>query len=317
MKLNYFFVALLLTCFVSQAQQKSNNEAVVISSLKKNINYLADDKLEGRRTGTAGEKLAYEFIQTEFKKAGLTTFTADKKYVQEFEVNEGREIGPNTSFVVGDIAYTENEHYFPFAFSGNLAPTNLESIKKDITFFDLADLLKENQNNPHFDLKDKMLSVCNNEISKNKKLIIFTNSSTLKDDLKFDEKDKTPQLSIPVIYLKDLLRSSLTEDLQAVTLAVSISAKIKFGHNVIGYINNKSTNTIILGAHYDHLGYGEDHNSLYTGNPPMIHNGADDNASGTAALIELAKRLKKSNYKKYNYLFVWMIPWLYQHWIPP
>ena len=92
--------------------------------------------------------------------------------------------------------------------------------------------------------------------------------------------------------------------MQAVTLSIAITAKTKFGHNVIGYINNKATNTIILGAHYDHLGYGEDHNSLYSGSTPMIHNGADDNASGTAALIELAKKLKKSSYKKYNYLFV-------------
>ena len=54
----------------------------------------------------------------------------------------------------------------------------------------------------------------------------------------------------------------------------------------------------------DHLGYGEDHNSLYSGTTPMIHNGADDNASGTAALIEMGRWLKKSTYKKYNYLFV-------------
>ena len=304
MKSNYFLMVLFFTSFVVQAQQKKENNATVIASLKKNINFLADDKLEGRRTGTAGEKLAYDFIQTEFKKAGLKTFTTDKKYVQEFEVNEGREIGQNTSFVIGDIAYIANEHYFPFAFSGNLAETQLEKIKKDVAFFDLADILKENQNNPHFDLKEKILSVCNDQISKNKKLVIFSNSGIIKDDLKFDEKDKTPQLSIPVIYVKDLLRNTLIQDLQAVTVAISISAKTKFGHNVIGYINNKATNTIILGAHYDHLGYGEDHNSLYTGTTPMIHNGADDNASGTAALIELAKKLKKSSYKKYNYLFV-------------
>ena len=304
MKTTYFFIALLLNCFVAQAQSKNRNETAVITSLKKNITYLADDKLEGRRTGTAGEKLAYEFIQTEFKKAGLKTFTADKKYVQEFEVNEGREMGTSTSFVIGDIAYTENEHYFPFAFSANLAPTQLQSIRKDIAFVDLADVLKENQNNPHFDLKEKIISVCNDFISKNKKLVIFINSSTIKDDLKFDAKDKTLQLSIPVIYVKELLRTSLGGELSAASLSVSITAKTKTGHNVIGYVNNNAPNTIILGAHYDHLGYGEDHNSLYTGAAPMIHNGADDNASGTAALIELAKRLKKSNYKKYNYLFV-------------
>ncbi len=304
MKSNYFLIALLFISLVVQAQQKKGNDARVIASLKTNINFLADDKLEGRRTGTAGEKLAYEFIQSEFKKAGLQSFTAEKKYVQDFEVNEGREIGNNTSFIIGDVAYSESEHYFPFAFSGNMVLTSLAGNEKNITFFDLADLLKENQNNPHFDLKEKILSVCNDQISKKKKLVIFTNTGSIRDNLKFDEKDKTPTLSIPVIYVKEILRSSLTNGLQGAMASIYITAKIKFGHNVIGYINNKATYTIILGAHYDHLGYGEDHNSLYSGTTPMIHHGADDNASGTAALIELAKKLKKSSYEKYNYLFV-------------
>jgi len=52
------------------------------------------------------------------------------------------------------------------------------------------------------------------------------------------------------------------------------------------------------------LGYGEDHNSLYAGSTPMIHNGADDNASGTAALIEISKVLKTSGNKDFNFLFV-------------
>lgn len=301
--MKYILAAFLFASLTTQAQQK-NTDAKTIASIKKTINYLADDKLEGRRTGTAGEKLAYEFIQTEFKKAGLQTFTADKNYIQSFEVNEGREIGTSTSFVIGDIAYTENEHYFPFAFSGNLPNTTLTDIEKQITFYDLLALLKENENNPHFDLKEKLLAICNNEASKNKKLVVFTNTGSIKDDLKFDAKDKTPTLPIAVIYVKKMLKESLDNGLKAASVNISINAKTKQGHNVIGYINNKTTNTIILGAHYDHLGYGEDHNSLYSGSTPMIHNGADDNASGTAALIELAKKIKKSSYKKYNYLFV-------------
>ncbi|MEQ9308144.1 MAG: M28 family peptidase [Balneolaceae bacterium] len=45
---------------------------------------------------------------------------------------------------------------------------------------------------------------------------------------------------------------------------------------------------IIIGAHYDHLGYGE-FGSLYRGEVERIHNGADDNASGTTGLLELAQ----------------------------
>jgi hypothetical protein len=59
----------------------------------------------------------------------------------------------------------------------------------------------------------------------------------------------------------------------------------------------------LIGAHYDHLGYGIE-GSLYRGEKKMIHCGADDNASGTAGLIELARLLKQSNYKNYNYKFI-------------
>ncbi len=83
-----------------------------------------------------------------------------------------------------------------------------------------------------------------------------------------------------------------------------VNQQDRTGKNVIGYIDNKAAYTIVLGAHYDHLGYGEDANSMYRDSIPMIHNGADDNASGTAMLIELGKWLRKSGPKKYNYVLV-------------
>ena len=72
--------------------------------------------------------------------------------------------------------------------------------------------------------------------------------------------------------------------------------------NVVGYINNKAPQTVVLGAHYDHLGHGIS-GSLWTGEP-AIHNGADDNASGVAGLLRLAEALKEKGPKKSNYLFV-------------
>jgi len=74
------------------------------------------------------------------------------------------------------------------------------------------------------------------------------------------------------------------------------------GKNVIGFIDNKAPYTVVIGAHYDHLGYG-DNGSLHTGER-AIHNGADDNASGVTGLLFLAESIKKSKLKKYNYLFV-------------
>ena len=73
------------------------------------------------------------------------------------------------------------------------------------------------------------------------------------------------------------------------------------GRNVLGYINNNAENTIVIGAHYDHLGQGGA-GSLHRGEQ-AIHNGADDNASGVAVMLNLAGKLKESNTNN-NYLFM-------------
>jgi Zn-dependent M28 family amino/carboxypeptidase len=74
------------------------------------------------------------------------------------------------------------------------------------------------------------------------------------------------------------------------------------GNNVIGFINNKAENTVIIGAHFDHLGFGGE-GSLYRDSIKAIHNGADDNASGVAILLNLAAKMKGKNIKN-NYLFM-------------
>lgn len=72
------------------------------------------------------------------------------------------------------------------------------------------------------------------------------------------------------------------------------------GRNVIGYIDNHSEHSIVIGAHYDHLGWGE-HSSLSS--TRAIHNGADDNASGVAALLYLAKKLNRKKLA-HNVIFI-------------
>ena len=73
------------------------------------------------------------------------------------------------------------------------------------------------------------------------------------------------------------------------------------GKNVIGFIDNKSINTIVVGAHYDHLGFGGE-GSLYKSDSLKIHNGADDNASGVSLMLDLAAKLKDNNNN--NYMFI-------------
>lgn len=75
------------------------------------------------------------------------------------------------------------------------------------------------------------------------------------------------------------------------------------GKNVVAALDNDAEEWIVIGAHFDHLGYGH-FGSRYTGEEKKIHNGADDNASGVAAMLYLAEYLTASKAKNFNYLFI-------------
>jgi aminopeptidase YwaD len=305
--------ALLFLILISQtvtAQKLKKSEKAIIENLKTEINYLASDKLEGRRTGTAGEKLAYEYITSEFQKTGLIPKGDGNSFLQAFEINEGKEILPSTHLKINDTTLQTGTDFFPFIFSAEGSAKGGASLafkeKGMPWFWDLKDIVEANQQNPHFDLSAAIKNKATEFADKGASALLVFNSGNLDDELKFDGKSKIPQVKIPVVYLtKNAARKYLSDnsaDLQ-IDLQTAFGDKKRTGHNVIGYIDNGAAQTIIIGAHYDHLGYGEDHNSLWTGKPE-IHNGADDNASGTAAVLELAKILKNSKLKNNNYLFI-------------
>jgi len=80
------------------------------------------------------------------------------------------------------------------------------------------------------------------------------------------------------------------------TLSGNVDVKATFadGQNVAGIIPGRgklANETIVIGAHYDHLGYGG--KGSMRPNDTGIHNGADDNASGTAAILVAAKKLRE------------------------
>ena len=167
---------LIFLCFLISCKPAINQE----TRIKEDVTFLASDKLEGRQTGTKGEKAAAEYIQKRFKELGLQP-KGTKGYLQSFTFK------PKT--------------------------------------------------NPH-------------------------------GEVKFD---------------------------------VNGDGTIT-GNNVIGYVDNKAENTVIIGAHFDHLGYGGE-GSLYRDSIKAIHNGADDNASGVAVMLNLIAKLKDKNTKN-NYLFM-------------
>jgi aminopeptidase YwaD len=79
-------LALLLIHGFSFSQKLKKADKVVVASLKADISYLADDKLEGRRAGTNGEKLAREYISAQFQKAGLQPKADNNSWYQSFEI---------------------------------------------------------------------------------------------------------------------------------------------------------------------------------------------------------------------------------------
>lgn len=309
--MRFLFILSLFLATNSFAQKLNRSDRAIVANLKTSISYLADDKLEGRRAGTPGEKLAIAYITTQFRQAGLTP-KGSSGYEQSFEINDGKEIGTSSIFSVNGQELKKGSEFFPLAFSPNSssidAVVSLSLAESGQPWFkDLGDILMNNKDNPHFDINAKIQTDIKNAATKGAKALVFYNSSSLPDNVKFDGKDKTETAAIPVFYLTAAAREKYLKDLSAdydITLKSDLAEKKRTAANVVGYIDNGATSTIIFGAHFDHLGYGEDGNSMLRNGSKEIHNGADDNASGTAALIELAKLMKKSKSKQNNYLFI-------------
>ena len=308
---HFLWVFISLIGLSAAAQKLKKADKLILSNLQSHINYLANDQLEGRRTGTAGEKLAYEYIMAEFQKAGFAPKGEDGGYIQHFDVYDGKAVAEGSAFIINNVPLQLNTDYFPFSFSPNFTAETSASISLKENgspwFFDLKELIESNSNNPHFDLVDGIKEQAASFAKKGATALLIFNSSSKDDELKFEEKSRVAKSVIPIFYLKSNAREKFLKDETAnidLRIHLTIEEKHRTGHNVIGYIDNGANNTVIIGAHYDHLGYGEDHNSLYAGTVPMIHNGADDNASGTAALIEMGKLLKAGKLNHNNYLLV-------------
>ncbi|MFM1794223.1 MAG: hypothetical protein RL642_608, partial [Bacteroidota bacterium] len=305
-------VLFLLVNSFAYGQKLSKSDRKIVGYLQSEVGFLASDALKGRRAGDSGEVIAAKFIADKFKEIGLLPKgTGSDSYLQPFSVYDGKIIVPQTHFIVNDNSLKVGSDYFPLA--NSLAGTSTATCTPAIQerdqpwFIDLADDLNDNKENPHFDINTIILSKQKQAKDKGAPFIVFYNSSSLPDMIKFDSKDRSELSLLPSIYLTPAGQKTFFADLDAeykINIKVAVGIKNRYASNVIGFIDNQAPLTLVIGAHFDHLGYGEDGNSMIRGGEPAIHNGADDNASGTASLIELAFALKKSKSKQYNYLFI-------------
>ena len=319
-KIRAIIICFLLSFSFSYAQT-TFDEKQVTQKLKNHITILASDAFEGRETGTNGEHLAYDYIIAQFKDIGLEPKGA-REFLQPFPFTKETVIGEKTFLKLNEKDFKPKEDFFPLAYSANasakgevvnvkygiVAPTldyddyRNHDVKGKIVMMELSTPEGSGPHSKYGEFADTRTKI-DKAIEKGAIAIIFVNSDKDMEDPSADYKNKIAPASVPVIFAKSMAYKLLMDGTKPkADITVELKKVEATGHNVLGYIDNKSANTVVIGAHYDHLGYGDD-GSLYRG-APAIHNGADDNASGDAALIELARILKKSNDKSNNYLFI-------------
>ena len=303
---------LLVTCLWNAnalfAQKLSKADKTLIQNLKGHIQYLASDELEGRRAGDVGEQKAVDYIIKQYQELGIQPM-GDNGFIQSFPIDEGKRFSNNAYVKINNQKAILDSDFFALSNSGfgnfnSKASVSLNE-PKQVWFMDVNDVLEENATNPHFDLNNWIINTATQIKDKGAAALFLHNSGTTVDNIQFNKYDTAKSLGLPVIYFtKKGFAKFFDDELATYQIETDISFEhpTRTAHNLVGFIDNHAANTIILGAHLDHLGYNQDKHGLDLNN--LVHNGADDNASGTAALMELAKSLLKKSPKNNNYLFI-------------
>ena len=316
------FGAILSLIYTSAVAQ------VDIVQIKKDIEYLSSDELAGRQTGSEGELKSATYIAERFAKLKLKK--KGDSYFQNFEITQLR-IAKN-SCEMAFINPMTGEKFTSLKLFKDFFPisecTDKDSVVglvQDVGYGLISEAEKRNDfeaekdiagkiffvrlgyadmdENPHSALADvsSIEQKIENCIKYGAAGIVFVPGPKKAEVPKGELKKFLTTKNIPIFYA-----SSITNIIPrgiTVMLKSDIYEPQVVAHNVAGYRNYRKKNTIVVVAHHDHIGMNEYGNSRHTG-PAEIHNGADDNASGVATMLELARTLKGRKYCKNNYLFL-------------
>lgn len=318
----YIFILFALSNNLIVAQTYNfNNKEEVIKRLHHDISALAHDSMQGREAGTIYEKMAYNYIISRYKEIGLQTILPNNSYLQSFEFEEGFKVKDSTFLKINNIEYELNTDYFPTHYttnkevSGELVYVGYGISDSKLKYDDYKDktnlkgkIFVMEISNPkeipsldsrkHYEIPRKI------KLAKTKGAIavILINTDKECPDLYDETEIKVNNLGVPVIFMTQKHTSMLkNSDGVVVNFKTLIESTKKTAYNIVGYIDNNAEKTIVIGAHYDHAGMGL-YYSAYLGFPE-IHNGANDNASGVAGMLELAKYFKQNKLKR-NILFI-------------
>jgi peptidase M28-like protein/PDZ domain-containing protein/PA domain-containing protein len=321
--------------------------AISNDSYLADVKFLADDRLEGRMTGSPGGDEAARFIADRFKAIGLAPGGDAGGYLQHFDAVSGRQVEKTTKATVGgrdlalgrDFAVVEGSGSASgsggllfLGYGIDFAPAN----RHDYDGHDVAgkvvvalmggpgraagsgDFVDTKPGGEAVKARKKAIAAYHAKAAG----LILVNDSTSEASTKNGEGfEKWPDsfdeigdgLSFPAIHVtaafgRELLHQggvdldaalakldageSIAQPLGSATATLKIdTAPIhRPTANVVGILKGDGSHGdehLIVGAHYDHLGWGSGA-SLARG-VHAIHHGADDNASGTAAVLAIAK----------------------------
>ncbi len=308
--------------FASSASAQWMSDEDARTQMRYDVQYLASDELEGREAGTKGEKLAADYIMGKFQNAGLVPYGDSVSYLQKFPFAAMPVLGAKNSLQVGRKQFKQGNDWFPMAY----CDTGIVFSKLVKAGYGIEAPQLGRNDYEGVDVKDRVAAISisspdgvhphsryieHNDLRKRAELaiskgaiaVLFYNDNKDTESPEFRLSEKVQALSVPVLFLKGGLHEGLIVDGNPVVISTDIVREQRTGMNVVGFLDNGKENVVVIGAHFDHLGYGEE-GSLHRGER-AIHNGADDNASGIAVMLQLARDLRELDEARANdYLFI-------------
>ncbi len=302
---------------------------ITADELRSHITWLASDELEGRGTGTSSIDLAAEYIAREFRRYGLKPAGDNGTYFQTFEVITGAETANNSLAAVmdgGEIPVEEGQ-FLPYTFSTSgdfrgriiFAGYGISDPSGESNDYEGLDVTGRvvvvragypESVNPHGSVpmlataRAKALTAREHGAAA---LLIIHDEEREVTAFHYDRSPSDAGIPVGKIHIEAARRlfdaagvgASIIDPGAARMDQAGIELEV-VGHFQVSLVRKNTRNVLamrdgtgsadyfVVGAHYDHLGWGQE-GSLYRGETPMIHNGADDNASGTAGMLELAQ----------------------------
>lgn len=307
----------VITVAVLSSTAGSATYEIFTDSIYQHVAVLAADSMEGRQVGESGEWKSAQYIISVFRQAGLEPRGDSNSYLQAFEFVKRTEFGPDNRLTINGVTLKIDEEYQPIEHSaskafefGEVLNVGYGIVTQDSSHNDYKNLDVKGKPvlvrryaprtdgdstgadttyDRYSDLASKIMTALDHGATG-----VFFYTPETDDDamIAMGVTHVTPR-DIPIIFLRRSALQKLGLNLSdpRIMNAAGMTDLIQVrdtGYNVVGYLPGASDTVQIVGAHYDHIGWGGS-SSRYRGEEKKIHNGADDNGSGTAALLELAR----------------------------